>query len=76
MTVRVKWFVPGNGDHPFKPFGIDSAGATVQFARRSCNDSLLPTDVAGRDHMLWPILDRRAQGSGCVPRSARGETRP
>ncbi|BCJ61576.1 hypothetical protein Jiend_49980 [Micromonospora endophytica] len=85
MAVRVKWFVPADREHPFRPFGIDSAGPAMLFAHgsgatrpisNSDGSSQRANPTRRHDHRLWPSPDRPATGSGHGPSSAGRGARP
>lgn len=56
MAVRVKWFVPADGEHPFRPFGIDCEDAATRFA--SCGEAT-PRDQDENTALPPGALDRR-----------------
>ncbi|WP_433530615.1 hypothetical protein ACQPYA_00195 [Micromonospora sp. CA-263727] len=84
MAVRIKWFVPSDGEQSFKPFGIECEGFATPYAHgggpaptgKSGDYTASPTDLAKNKHTYRARLDRPLPRIGLRPRSEQRRTQP
>ncbi|MFG1951731.1 hypothetical protein [Micromonospora sp. NPDC048830] len=63
--ARKKWFLPGNDDTPYKPFGIDCEGAATLYGHHggwngAATLGLDDTSVAAeRNRAVWEYLNQQ-----------------